>query len=88
VAYIRVFIWPVIVCVLAFGFRSTLRSLLGVRLTQIDAPGFSAKFEQAAKDAERVVQAISSDAEVPKLDYSDFVVISPHAYDPDAAVKS
>jgi hypothetical protein len=56
-SYLRVLIWPALICVLAFGFRSTLRSLLRVRLRQIDAAGFSAKFEEVAQEAERVVEA-------------------------------
>jgi hypothetical protein len=54
-SYLRVLIWPALICVLAFGFRSTLRSLLRVRLRQIDAAGFSAKFEEVAQEAERLV---------------------------------
>jgi hypothetical protein len=56
-SYLRVLIWPALICVLAFGFRSTIRSLLRVRLRQIDAPGFSAKFDEVAQDAKRLVQS-------------------------------
>lgn len=54
-SYLRVLVWPTLVGVIAFGFRSTIRSLLRVRLTQIDAAGFSVKFEDAAQDAKRLV---------------------------------
>lgn len=82
-AYLRVLIWPAIVCVLAFGFRSTLRSLLRVRLTQLDAPGFSAKFEKVAEEAERVVRPGPSEAPSrPTGVYpANLVVITPHSYE-------
>jgi hypothetical protein len=55
-SYLRVLIWPALICALAFGSRSTLRSLLRVRLRQIDAAGFSAKFEEVAQEAEQLVE--------------------------------
>jgi hypothetical protein len=56
-SYLRVLAWPALVGILAFAFRSTVRSLLRVRLTQIDAGGFSAKFSEIAQEAEQVAQA-------------------------------
>jgi hypothetical protein len=56
-SYLRVLAWPALVGILALAFRSTVRSLLQVRLTQIDAGGFSAKFSEIAQEAEQVVQA-------------------------------
>jgi hypothetical protein len=83
-SYLRVLIWPALICVLAFGFRSTIRSLLRVRLRQIDAAGFSAKFEDVAQDAERLVQAGQSPGTSlpPKpLSERDLVHFRPQTYD-------
>jgi FtsZ-interacting cell division protein YlmF len=81
-SYLRVLIWPALVCVLAFGFRSTIRSLLRVRLRQIDAAGFSAKFEEVAQDAERVAQAGRPQAprRTGALDLTNVVKITAHTY--------
>jgi FtsZ-interacting cell division protein YlmF len=78
-----VLIWPALVCALAFGFRSTIRSLLRVRLTQIDAAGFSAKFEDAAHDAEQLVR--SDDPQRPtrptkELNRDDIAFFTPQTY--------
>jgi len=82
-SYLRVLIWPALVLALGVAYRSTIRNLLKVRLTQIDGAGFSAKFEKVAQDAERVVE---EDPRQPapalrKLKRRDIVKISPKTYD-------
>ena len=54
-----------------------------MRLTQIDAAGFSAKFEDVAQDAERVVRADRPRPTVRlrKLDPADIVTITAHQFD-------
>jgi hypothetical protein len=88
-SYLRVLIWPALICVLAFGFRSTLRSLLRVRLRQIDAAGFSAKFEEVAQDAERLVHtgSVGGTGTLPWRPVSDrdLVHVRPESFD-DARV--
>jgi hypothetical protein len=63
-AYLRVLVWPTVLGVVLLSFRSTIRGLLRVRLTQIDAAGFSAHFEQVVESAE----AVAGERPAPKDD--------------------
>lgn len=82
-SYLRVLIWPALICALAFGFRSTIRSLLRVRLRQIDAAGFSARFDEVAQEAERLAESGQPPGtSLPKRPVSDrdLVHFRPHSY--------
>jgi hypothetical protein len=48
--FVKTLVWPVLIGCLAIGYRRSIQRLL-TRLTKVDAPGVSATFEAAAKDA-------------------------------------
>jgi Cell division protein SepF len=69
--YLRVLVWPAVVIVLAFAFRAAIRSVLRVRLSQLDAAGISVKFEQAVEQAERLAQPRTYPRPAPPLTRTD-----------------
>jgi hypothetical protein len=56
-SWLRVLAWPAVVCILVLAFRTTIRSVLRVRLTKVEAAGISASFESTVKDNERIAAA-------------------------------